>query len=131
MKYNIGSKIKNIRIKKNLQQGQFAAMLNLSQSAYSKLENNHSYFTFEQIIHLAYITEAALYEFFPDDLAELQQINFRMQMQDYYNEIQSLKKEVSYQKDLNVELMERNKTLAKLLIEKTVFTPPPQSLSRI
>lgn len=129
MKYNIGSKIKKIRLNRNLTQDQLATLLHITQSAFSKLETNQVYFSFEQIIHLAYITKASLYEFFPDDLAELQQINFRMQMQDYYNEIIGLKEEVRFQKDLNIELVERNKNLAKLLLEKDSFCPPPQNIS--
>lgn len=111
MKYNIGEKIKKIRLKKSLSQTDMAILLNMTQSAYSRIETDGVNIIFEQIINIAYITKASLYEFFPDDLAEIQQINFRMQMQDYYNEIESLKKEVAYQKDLNIELLERNQEL--------------------
>jgi transcriptional regulator with XRE-family HTH domain len=124
MKYNIGAKIKKIRLRKGLSQIEMATLLNMTQSAYSRIETDGVNIIFEQIISIAYITNAALHEFFPDDLAEIQQINFRMQMQDYYNEIQSLKKEVAYQKDLNKELIERNKELKEKLIAENI-TPPP------
>jgi hypothetical protein len=65
-----------------------------------------------------------VYEFFPDDLTEIQQINFRMQMQDYYNEIQSLKKEVTYQRDLNIELLKRIKFLNEELSDLGIPPPP-------
>jgi transcriptional regulator with XRE-family HTH domain len=127
MKYNIGAKIKKIRLSKGLSQTQMATLLNMTQSAYSRIETDGVNVIFEQIISIAYITEAALYEFFPNDLAELQQINFRMQMQDYYNEIESLKKELAYQKDINKELIERNKELKEKLTSLGV-PPPPQIL---
>ena len=101
MKYNIGAKIKKIRLIKALSQIEMATLLNMTQSAYSRIETDGVNVIFEQIISIAYITGAGLHEFFPDDLAEIQQVNFRMQMQDYYNEIQALKKEVAYQKDIN------------------------------
>jgi transcriptional regulator with XRE-family HTH domain len=119
MKYNIGAKIKKIRLRKGLSQIEMATLLNMTQSAYSRIETDGVNIIFEQIISIAYITNAALHEFFPDDLAEIQQINFRMQMQDYYNEIQSLKKEVAYQKDLNKELIERN---------SRKYYPPPRKI---
>jgi transcriptional regulator with XRE-family HTH domain len=130
MKYNIGAKIKKIRLRKGLSQIEMATLLNMTQSAYSRIETDGVNIIFEQIISIAYITNAALHEFFPDDLAEIQQINFRMQMQDYYNEIQSLKKEVAYQKDLNKELIERNKELKEKLIAENI-TPPPQNMKHI
>ena len=124
MKYNIGAKIKKIRLSKGLTQLEMGNLLHMTQGAYSRIETDGVNVIFEQIISIAYITNAALYEFFPDDLAELQQINFRMQMQDYYNEIQSLKKEVAYQKDLNKELIERNIELKEKLIDLGVPPPP-------
>ena len=125
MKYNIGAKIKKIRLSKGLSQTEIARKLNMTQSAYSRIETDGVHVIFEQIIDIAYVTNAALHEFLPDDLAEIQQINFRIQMQDYYNEIQSLKKEVAYQKDLNKELIERNIELKEKLIDLGV-PPPPQ-----
>jgi transcriptional regulator with XRE-family HTH domain len=122
MKYNIGAKIKKIRQNKGLTQLEMGNLLHMTQGAYSRIETDGVNVIFEQIISIAYITNAALHEFFPDDLAELQQINFRMQMQDYYNEIQSLKKEVAYQKDLIKELIEKNKELKEKLIDLGV--PP-------
>jgi hypothetical protein len=44
-------------------------------------------------------------------------------MQDYYNEIQSLKKEVAYQRDLNIELLKRIKFLNEQILDLG-FTPP-------
>jgi transcriptional regulator with XRE-family HTH domain len=124
MKYNIGAKIKKIRLRLNLTQSQMGALLNMSQNSYSRLETNDVHILFEQIINIAYKTNIGLYEFFPDDLTEIQQINFRMQMQDYYNEIQSLKKEVAYQRDLNIELLKRIKFLNEELSDLGI-TPPP------
>jgi transcriptional regulator with XRE-family HTH domain len=123
MKYNIGAKIKKIRLRLNLTQTQMGALLNMSQNSYSRLETNDVHILFEQIINIAYKTNIGVYEFFPDDLTEIQQINFRMQMQDYYNEIQSLKKEVAYQRDLNIELLKRIKFLNEQILDLG-FTPP-------
>jgi transcriptional regulator with XRE-family HTH domain len=130
MKYNIGAKLKKIRLNLGLNQSQMGNLLYLTQNAYSRLETNAVHILFEQIINIAYKTQASLYEFFPDDLSELQQINFRMQMQDYYNEIQSLKKEVAYQRDLNIELLKRIKFLNEELSDLGI-TPPPQNMSPI
>jgi transcriptional regulator with XRE-family HTH domain len=102
-------------------------LIHLSQNSYSRLETNEVAVLFEQIINIAYKTKASLYEFFPDDLSEIQQINFRMQMQDYYNEIQSLKKEVTYQRDLNIELLKRIKFLNEELSDLGI-TPPPRKI---
>ena len=102
-----------------------ATLLNMTQSAYSRIETDGINVIFEQIISIAYITGAALYRFFPDDLAELQQINFRMQMQDYYNEIQSLKAEVAFQKDINKELVEKIQDFREKLIVVGITPPPP------
>jgi transcriptional regulator with XRE-family HTH domain len=123
MKYNIGAKLKKIRLNLGLNQSQMGNLLYLTQNAYSRLETNNVNVLFEQIIDIAYKTNIGVYEFFPDDLTEIQQINFRMQMQDYYNEIQSLKKEVAYQSDLNIELLKRIKFLNEELSDLG-FTPP-------
>lgn len=123
MRYNIGSKIKKIRLREGLSQVEISTLLNMTQSAYSRIETDGVNVLFEQIISIAYITEASLYEFFPDDLTEIQQINFRIQMQDYYNEIESLKREVTHQKDLNKELIERNKELKEKLITLGIIPP--------
>jgi transcriptional regulator with XRE-family HTH domain len=124
MKYNIGAKLKKIRLNLGLNQSQMGNLLYLTQNAYSRLETNNVNVLFEQIIDIAYQTNIGVYEFFPDDLTEIQQINFRMQMQDYYNEIQSLKKEVAYQRDLNIELLKRIKFLNEELSDLGI-TPPP------
>jgi transcriptional regulator with XRE-family HTH domain len=123
MKYNIGAKLKKIRLNLGLNQSQMGNLLYLTQNAYSRLETNNVNVLFEQIIDIAYKTNIGVYEFFPDDLTEIQQINFRMQMQDYYNEIQSLKKEVTYQRDLNIELLKRIKFLNEELSDLGI-TPP-------
>jgi transcriptional regulator with XRE-family HTH domain len=125
MKYNIGAKLKKIRLNLGLNQSQMGNLLYLTQNAYSRLETNNVNVLFEQIIDIAYKTNIGVYEFFPDDLTEIQQINFRMQMQDYYNEIQSLKKEVTYQRDLNIELLKRIKFLNEELSDLGITPPPP------
>jgi transcriptional regulator with XRE-family HTH domain len=125
MKYNIGAKLKKIRLNLGLNQSQMGNLLYLTQNAYSRLETNNVNVLFEQIIDIAYQTNIGVYEFFPDDLTEIQQINFRMQMQDYYNEIQSLKKEVAYQRDLNIELLKRIKFLNEELSDLGITPPPP------
>jgi transcriptional regulator with XRE-family HTH domain len=131
MKYNIGAKLKKIRLNLGLNQSQMGNLLYLTQNAYSRLETNNVNVLFEQIIDIAYKTNIGVYEFFPDDLTEIQQINFRMQMQDYYNEIQSLKKEVAYQRDLNIELLKRIKFLNEELSDLGITPPPPQNMSPI
>jgi transcriptional regulator with XRE-family HTH domain len=123
MKYNIGAKLKKIRLNLGLNQSQMGNLLYLTQNAYSRLETNNVNVLFEQMLDIAYKTNIGVYEFFPDDLTEIQQINFRMQMQDYYNEIQSLKKEVTYQRDLNIELLKRIKFLNEQILDLG-FTPP-------
>jgi transcriptional regulator with XRE-family HTH domain len=124
MKYTIGAKIKKIRLRLNLTQTQMGALIHMSQNSYSRLETNEVAALFEQIINIAYKTKASLFEFFPDDLSEIHQINFNMQMQDYYNEIQDLKKEVAFQRELSKELKEKIKSLNEQILV-LCFTPPP------
>ena len=47
MKYNIGAKIKKIRINKGLSQLEMANLLHLSQSAYSRYETDGVHVIFE------------------------------------------------------------------------------------
>lgn len=111
MKFEIGSKIRKIRQDRNIKQEELAHFLIITQSALSKLENDASYIKFEQIINIANYTKAAPHEFFPDDLINLQQISFRIELQDLQNELE-------YQKDVNKQFLKRMKSLERIIEEK-------------
>jgi peptidoglycan hydrolase CwlO-like protein len=49
-------------------------------------------------------------------------------MQDYYNEIQDLKKEVAFQRELSKELKEKIKSLNEQILDLGFTPPPPQNM---
>lgn len=123
MNQDIGAKIKKVRTEKNIKQEELAHFLRITQSALSKIENGNSFISFEQIINIAAYTKTSIHDFFPDNLTHLQQINFRM-------ELQNLQYELQYQKELNAQLLKRIQNLERQLTENGI-TPPPQNLNLI
>lgn len=116
MKLNIGVKIRKIREERNIKQEEIARFLKITQSAYSKLETEASRITPELILSIASYTKTPIHEFFPADLVNLQQIDFRMQLQDAINETNTLK-------EINSHLLKRLKTLEKLIEENKAILP--------
>lgn len=116
MNQDIGAKIKKVRTEKNIKQEELAHFLNITQSTLSKMENGNTLITFEQIINIAAYTKTPIHDFFPDNLTHLQQINFRMELQDLQNDL-------LYQKELNAQLLKRIQNLEKQLVENGI-TPP-------
>jgi|SRR6476646_1619362 transcriptional regulator with XRE-family HTH domain len=116
MNQDIGAKIRKVRTEKNIKQEELAYFLSIKQSTLSKMENGNKFISFEQIINIAYYTKTPIHDFFPDNLTHLQQINFRMELQDLQNDLR-------YQQELNAQLLKRIQNLEKQLAENGI-TPP-------
>ncbi len=60
-----GTKIKEIRKKKGLNQGDLAEHLSMSQSAYAKIENGHTALDVRRLLELAKFLEVPISDFLP------------------------------------------------------------------
>ncbi|MDA9555150.1 helix-turn-helix domain-containing protein [Pelobium sp.] len=114
MNQDIGAKIRKVRTEKNIKQEELAHFLSIKQSTLSKMENGNCFISFEQIINIAYYTKTLIHDFFPDNLTHLQQINFRMELQDLQNDLR-------YHKELNIQLLKRIQNLERQLTENGVI----------
>ena len=109
----IGNKIKNIRELKNFTQGYMAERLDISQAAYSKLENGDRKLSAEKLSEIAKILEVS-----PDDITEFDS-------QKYFNSFNNVEGSnngsiiIGADEKLIVKLYEENALLLQKLLKKT------------
>ncbi|MBU2269409.1 MAG: helix-turn-helix transcriptional regulator, partial [Bacteroidetes bacterium] len=106
----------------NIKQEEFANFLNISQSNFSKIENGKTFVTFEQVINIANHYKISLFEFLPDDFVEIQQLDFRIQLEELYSELK-MHKETNMQlikliKNLEAQLKNKGKDLENRTLKK-------------
>jgi transcriptional regulator with XRE-family HTH domain len=120
MHYNFGQAIRKIRLAKNIKQEELAYHLQIKQSTLSKMENGKHNISLEIIINIANYTKSSIHEFFTNDLHQLEQLNFKLQLQELHDELR-------VQKENNKQLINIINDLEKKSFEK----PPPHQTSRL
>lgn len=113
MQYNFGHIIRKIRLVKNIKQEELAYHLQIKQSTLSKMENGKHKISLEIIINITNYTKSSIHEFFHDDSHQLEQLNFKLQLQVLLDELRVQK--------------ENNKQLINIIndLEKKLFEKPP------
>jgi transcriptional regulator with XRE-family HTH domain len=69
MKFKVGNKLQEIREDRKLTQAEFAELIGMSPSAFSRLERNETQADFEFISKTAEMLNVPLHEFLPDNLS--------------------------------------------------------------
>lgn len=90
----IGLIIRKIRTGKGIKQEELANFLKISQSNLSKIESGTTFVTFEQVINIANYLKISLFEFLPQGLVHLQQLDFRMQLEELHIEVKMHKETI-------------------------------------
>lgn len=113
----IGSKIRNIRQKRGLNQQDLADKLNLSQSAYAKIENGRTALDVTRLLVLSEYLEVPIIDFLPDQKGTMFQLNSNdgYQVEHFYADGRQLLKEKDHQiKHLEKEILFLRNQLQKL-----------------
>lgn len=114
----LGLKIKQIRQEKNIKQEELALFLDISQGQLSKIENGSVIININQLIDITNYTKTNLMDFFPENLVHIQQLDFKLQLQELIQENKEQKDVIKLLlktiKSLESAQLQLNKSLSNL-----------------
>ncbi len=112
----IGRRIREIRQKRGLNQQDMADKLNLSQSAYAKIENGHTTLDVNRLLVLSEFLEVPISDFLPSQKGTMFQFNSKdgYQVEHFYADGRQLLKD----RDRQISHLEKEVLFLRNLIEK-------------